>query len=272
MAFAIFAGIVAGSSVALHLRWSLVGLFLSVIVGGIVGCLAVDPLQVLKGIAYGRKVSMSFIRSQKLHEVWAEQTQVKLVNVGRGVLNVLAFIAAFLSWFAIITLFISKHGAYIQIKGGSGLAVVLAVMAFFASVFWWDLSVKTSELSKSKLSFASIDWPIELTNMICRKDRSFQFACLFFTLPGISILLALLFLWIVVVVCYGIIIAVKYTFRFIHSEERVQASAYSIAGTATMWWIQASVPVILIGAALGAVLGVILFKFVSVRFIKPATN
>jgi hypothetical protein len=57
-------------------------------------------------------------------------------------------------------------------------------------------------------------------------------------------------------------------FKFVHCEARVQAGTYAMIGTVIGWQLESP----LIGATIGAVLGVVSYRFVTTRFLKPAVT
>ena len=273
MAFAVFAGIVAGSLVAMHAEKSVLWLIIGALVGGLVGYLSVDPIQAMKGVKHGWNSSFGYLQSTGFKSRLYNQRQIDWWRVANGVRSVIMVPVLIATWFVTFDL-LSRHisgnsllndqGLFLwSIAFSSGISVMVGVIN---GVLFTPTPVDPKE---KLLNFVAYPY-----NMVIRmgSDASFARKCLLATPPGFALLMSIFFVTLVSVLTCLVCMGVAVAFCFIHSEQRVQASGYSIVGTVTMWWIGASVPVILVGAAVGAILGSALFNLVSVRFIKPAAS
>ncbi len=274
VAFAIFAGSIIGSLVAIRAEPSLLWLAIGIVSGGLAGYVLVAPLQFLSGVRHG----FAHAISETLPNLTAQQLKVN-EGFGRIVRNIFVFtsvsIAWLMCWFAMIYLcnicLLSSTGRYFDIY----LCLILVVAlgsggAISALCLDWGISILSGHEESALVELFD---RIRYRKSLEAGNDTRSLVTFVMILTGLSPI-GLAVACVSIVVRLSIILTVLTakgivkSFIFLHSEARVQTAAYAVLGTTAMWYIHASVSVIIAGAAVGAALGAVGYRFVSSRFIS----
>ncbi len=274
MAFAIFVGMFSGSLIALRVERSFLWLAIGMVSGGLVGYVSLNPRQMLRGIGTGiRDAARSFGGGTRTF--LSEQTRIgsrgfKKIVFGHSA-AIVGLILGILTWYAtpwFETLTSWRVHVYQPEYAHHPLVEFLMLLSLFGPLSL--ASIHATEYIIRKFSKGSVPKGSGLTD----EDMSIP-TVLFMLVVAYAFSCPLGIVPVVIAIC--IIVptftwkAVRTAFLLVHCEERNQAGAYSAIGTATMWWIQASVPLIIVGCAAGALVGALGHRYVSARFIRTST-
>lgn len=276
MAFAIFAGMVSGSLIALRIEQSPLWLAIGVLAGGLVGYVSFDPLGVARGIRFAIKwsgclaprvrVGREEERPLRFDDLPMEWLRVGTPGFGllviRSVSWTLGLIVSSVSWAYVLVLFglrLHQHGVATEVYC---LFLLPPLLSFWATLLAFkcptDLNLGTCE-----------NW-FGWTNFLSPKNRYIESALIAMAVILVASPIGLLNSLSCLVSICSVFVAriVRKAFVLVHSHERVQAATYSALGTAIMWQTQASVIVVVVGSLVGALVGAFGHRYVSARFIK----
>lgn len=286
VAIAIFAGMVIGSLVALQIGRSFIDFCIGALIGWSTGCFLMHPIRIAANIARIFGAIVSFICSRPFWAAVWRQLHVDLKDLGRLFLNVSSALVVLATHFGLAVWSLhwfdfqgDAHQVGLSEAAITGLSLLISwSMAGFLFHTNHPVQISDDPLDLMFLGFRILGKVTESFG-----KWSFAGKCVWLCMPSTMILISVGLIQVSAFVLF-IIGAVVYEYApivvskarsiliFIHSDELIQVSIYSVLGTVLMWSVRAQVSMVLFGGVLGAVIGELSFRFVSVRFPKPTVH